>query len=269
MTVGSSSPFANAGVYQNQFEAGSNLNWVHGKHTFSFGADYSRTQLNVLNENNEVATIRTNDFASFLEGQLHNNGTRLFVGQSNRYYRANQLGLYAQDKWKATPNLTVDVGLRFDYNGPLSEKYGRLTNFNPSAYQYDLATDTVVNDGLVIAENYPQHGTKGAGASTLLANQFGFAPRVGIAWSPSFVKSVVVRAGFGLYYDRGEYFTEFSPSAGSGFNGPFGVTLERPSSCRWGRPRAPHSRHLSVPLLRTSPLAIRRTLHNSCRTNRT
>jgi hypothetical protein len=55
-----------------------------------------------------------------------------------------------------------------------------------------------------------------------------FEPRIGVVWSPSSVKNFVVRAGFGLYADRGEFFTEFSPSAGFGFNGPFGVTLEPP-----------------------------------------
>jgi hypothetical protein len=42
------------------------------------------------------------------------------------------------------------------------------------------------------------------------------------------VKNLVVRAGFGMYYDRGEYFTELSPPAGGGISGPFGVTVEEP-----------------------------------------
>jgi hypothetical protein len=49
-----------------------------------------------------------------------------------------------------------------------------------------------------------------------------------LAWSPKFLKNVVVRAGFGLYADRGEFFTELSPSAGGGISGPFGVTTEQP-----------------------------------------
>ena len=227
LDVGTTSPFANAGVYQNQFEAGTNFNWVRGKHSLSFGANYDRTQLNILNGNNEVATIQSPNFAGFLQGTLRS-GTTLFTGESNRYFRANQLGAYVQDKAKLTPNLTVDAGLRFDYDGPLSEKYGRLTNFDPAAYKYDVASDTVVNDGLVIAGNNPQYHTPGVSASTLRNHQFGFGPRIGVAWSPSFVKNLVVRAGAGIYYDRGEYFTEFSPSAGSGYNGPFGVTLEPP-----------------------------------------
>jgi hypothetical protein len=53
-------------------------------------------------------------------------------------------------------------------------------------------------------------------------------PRIGIVWSPQRLKNIVIRAGFGLYYDRGEYFTELSPPAGGGFNGPFGVTMLPP-----------------------------------------
>jgi len=227
LDIGTTTPFANAGMFQNQFEGGSNLNWVRGKHSFSFGVNYDRTQLNILNANNEVATIRMSGFKNFLQGNLRS-GTTLFTGESNRYFRANQLGAYAQDKVKLTPNLTLDAGLRFDYDGPLSEKYGRLTNFDPSVYKYDLASDTITNDGLVIAGNNPQYHTPGVSASTLKNNQYGFGPRIGVAWSPSFVKNFVVRAGVGIYYDRGEYFTEFSPSAGSGYNGPFGVTLEPP-----------------------------------------
>ena len=57
-------------------------------------------------------------------------------------------------------------------------------------------------------------------------HQWGFAPRIGIAWSP--MSKLTVRAGYGMYYDRGEFFSYLSPSAGSGFNGPFGVTLAPP-----------------------------------------
>ena len=57
-------------------------------------------------------------------------------------------------------------------------------------------------------------------------HQWGFAPRIGIAWAPT--SKLTVRAGYGIYYDRGEFFSYLSPSAGSGFNGPFGVTLAPP-----------------------------------------
>jgi len=64
--------------------------------------------------------------------------------------------------------------------------------------------------------------------STLTGRQWGFAPRLGVVWSPSHFKNIVFRGGFWMFYDRGQFFTEYSPSAGFGFNGPFGVTLEPP-----------------------------------------
>ena len=82
--------------------------------------------------------------------------------------------------------------------------------------------------GLVIAGNNKGFGTKGVSNSTLTGRQWGFAPRFGIVYSPGFVKNLVVRAGVGMYYDRGEYFSEFSQPAGGGISGPFGVTMSEP-----------------------------------------
>jgi len=226
----SGSPFANAGVIQNQFSVGSNANWVFGRHTISFGANWDHTQLNVINKSNQAATLTFATFPDLLTGTLRlgEANSVYFNGASNRYYRANQTGAFAQDNVKLTKNMVVTVGLRFDWDGPLSEKNGLLTNFYPSDYHYDLASDTVTNIGLVVAGNNKTFGTKGVSDSTLTGRQWGFAPRVGIVWSPSFVKNFVIRTSFGLYYDRGEFFSEFSPSAGNGFNGPFGVTLAPP-----------------------------------------
>ena len=133
-----------------------------------------------------------------------------------------------QDKLRIKPNLTLDIGLRWDWDGPLYETNGLLSNFYPQNYSYNVASDTITNIGLVIAGNNKAFGTKGVSNSTMTGRQWGFAPRIGLAYSPSFVKNVVVRAGFGMYYDRGEYFTELSPPAGGGISGPFGVTVEEP-----------------------------------------
>src|SRR5262249_38062388 len=82
---------------------------------------------------------------------------------------------------------------------------------------------------LVVAGNNSTLGTKGVSDSTLTGRQWGFGPRVGIVWSPANLKNVVVRSGFGMFYDRGEYFTELSPGAGAGgISGPFGITLAPP-----------------------------------------
>lgn len=235
--IGPASNFADAGIFQNDFEASTKYSWSLGKHTLAFGFQWDHTQLNVINKNDNLALLNFSNFQTFLEGDLctpnsffcGETGASTFVnGESNRYFRANQVGTYANDTWRVTPNLTVTAGIRWDWDGPLTEKYGRLANFYPSDYSYDSASDTITGIGIVVAGNNKQFGTKGVSDSTLTGRQWGFAPRIGIAWTPSFAKQLVVRAGYGLYYDRGEYVAELSPSAGGGFNGPFGVTVEPP-----------------------------------------
>ncbi|HEY6344830.1 MAG TPA: TonB-dependent receptor [Bryobacteraceae bacterium] len=227
LQFGPSTSFANAGMYQNEWQYGTSMNWIKGRHTISYGWQLNHTQLNVLNNNVNTDYIQFRTFLTFVEGTVKTgNGSDAFVGTGSRYYRSNTQGLFVNDNYKLRSNLTVTLGLRWDDDGGLSEKYGRLTAFNPSLYSYNAGTDTIMSSGLEIAGNNPSFATPGA-SDTLLKNpQWGFAPRVGIAWSP--MPKLTVRTGFGMYYDRGEFFSEFSPSAGSGFNGPFGVTLAPP-----------------------------------------
>ena len=234
MHVGPSTNFANAGVFQNLFEWSTKYTWVVGKHTTAFGLTYDYTQFNVDNRENDVATFTFRDMEDFLTGVLgtdKSSGT-LLDGETDRHFRSRQAGLFAQDSFKIMPNLTVTYGLRWDWDGPLYEINGLLTNFYPADYNYDLATDSFnpINGtpgiGIVVAGNNKLFGTKGVSDSTMKARQWGFAPRLGIAWSPK--RNFVVRAGYGMFYDRGEYFAELSPSAGLGISGPFGVTTEEP-----------------------------------------
>jgi Carboxypeptidase regulatory-like domain len=233
--IGPANNFANAGAFQNHFQGSTNYNWIVGRHTISFGFAWDYAQLNVLNRENQVASFNFSSFANFLTGTLGGrNGGLIVNGETNRYFRAKQAGTFIQDNFKVASNLTITAGVRWDWDGPLVEKNGLLTNFYKKNYSFDLASDTINNIGLVVAGNNKQFcATKStfcANDSTLTGRQWLFEPRIGIAWSPGFAKNVVVRAGFGLYADRGEFFTEFSPSAGIGVSGPFGVTAEQPFS---------------------------------------
>jgi hypothetical protein len=232
--IGPSTNFANAGIFQNQFEGASKYNWVLGNHTLSFGGAFDYAQLNVENRENRVAELNFSDMQDFLTGTLgtdHSSGL-LLDGETNRHFRSKQAGLFAQDSFKIKSNLTVTYGLRWDWDGPLYETNGLMTNFYPQDYGYDLGTDSFnsVNGtpgvGIVIPAINKTFGTKGVGASTLTGRQWGFAPRIGVVWSP--MKDLVVRAAFGMFYDRGEYFTELSASAGLGISGPFSVTTQEP-----------------------------------------
>jgi len=225
--LGPNPSFANAGMYQNQMEYATSLGWVKGRHTFTFGGTLDHTQLNIENSNTNTDIIVFSSFDNFLEGSLtDSNKATAFLGSANRYYRADTAGAFANDTYKVRSNVTVTAGVRWDFDGPMSEKYGRLTEFDPSTYAYNAGTDTITNSGLVVAGNNPTLGTAGAGNTLMKAHQFGIAPRIGIAWSPT--KKLTVRSGYGVYYDRGELFSYFSAGAGGGFSGPFGVTLSPP-----------------------------------------
>ncbi len=227
LQFGGSASFGNAGMYQNQWEYGTNINWVKGKHTISAGFQWDHTQLNIVNNNTSSDTIDFKTFVNFVEGGVRT-GTysAAFAGSASRYYRSDTGGAYINDNYKLRSNLTLNVGLRWDFDGPLSEKYGRLTDFNGNMYAYDAATDTITNSGLEFAGNNKQFATSGASDTLMTQHQFIIAPRIGVAFTPT--HKLTVRAGFGMYADRGEFFSYLSPSAGGGYNGPFGVTLAPP-----------------------------------------
>jgi hypothetical protein len=234
---GSNSQSAFTGVFQDRFMPSANAIWTLGKHTLTFGGSFSYTQLNTRDQRTNKGVIAFADFSQFLQGletSYSSNGfvTSAFLqGDANRYYRAKDTGAYLQDKFQIRPNLSLTAGLRFDDHGGLIEKYGRFYNFDPSRYSYDAASDTITSSGFVIAGNNKVFPTKGVSDSTLTGRQWGLGPRLGLAWSPKkFHNKIVVRAGWGMYYDRGELFTYLSPGVAAGVipGGPFGVNQAPP-----------------------------------------
>ena len=234
---GSNSQSAFTGVFQNRFMPSANAIWTLGRHTLTFGGSFSYTQLNTRDERTDKGVIAFNDFSQFLQGLETSYSSDGFVtsaflqGDANRYYRSKETGAYLQDKFQLRSNLSVTAGLRFDDHGGLTEKYGRFYNFDPSRYNYDAATDTIISNGFIIAGNNKVFPTKGVSNSTLTGRQWGLGPRLGLAWSPrKFNNKIVVRAGWGMYFDRGELFTYLSPGVAAGVipGGPFGVNQAPP-----------------------------------------
>ena len=234
----------NTGVFQNRLQPSANAIWTLGKHTVSFGFSYSYTQLNTIDKRTGTGTIATDDLSAYAQGYVTPGGssTGFYVssflsGNASRYYRANQIGSYVQDKFQVTPTISLTAGVRYDWDGGLTEKQGRIFNFDPSLYSYNSASDHIDNPGFIIAGNNA-NGTSGVSNTTLTGRQWGIGPRIGAAWQPEmFHSKVVVRTGFGMYYDRGELFSYFSPgyAIGTVTGGPFGVNQQLPfvtaSSC--------------------------------------
>jgi Carboxypeptidase regulatory-like domain len=239
MNIGSTSASQGAftGIFQNRWMPSANAIWSRGKHTFTFGGSFSYTQLNARDERTNTGMVGFLNFDDFLTGSPITYSADGFItttflqGDANRYYRSNEWGGFLQDKFQLRPNLSISAGIRFDDHGGLTEKNGRIFNFDPSAYNYDAATDTIASNGFIVAGNNPLFPTKGVSNSTLTGREWGLGPRVGLAWSPrAFNDKVVVRAGWGMYYDRGELFTYLSPGFASGViaGGPFGVNQTPP-----------------------------------------
>ena len=112
-----------------------------------------------MNKNTNTDVIDFNTFENFVEGGVKTGvASDAIIGSANRYYRSDTAGAYVNDNYKVRSNLTVTLGLRWDFDGPLSEKYGRLTAFNANQYSYNAATDTITNSGLEIAGNNRHRG---------------------------------------------------------------------------------------------------------------
>ncbi len=226
----------NTGVFQNRIMPSGTAIWAKGRHSISFGGSWSYTQLNTIDHRTGTGNVASPDFVTFANNWVTPYSTQNFTattflqGNASRYYRANETGLYAQDKFQATPTLSVTLGVRYDWDGGLTEKYGNIFNFDPKQYSYDAASDDITSSGFIIAGNNA-NGTKGVSKTTLTGRQWGIAPRLGIAWQPSmFHSKIVVRTGGGFYYDRGELFTYLSPgfAAGEVDGGPFGSSQTEP-----------------------------------------
>jgi hypothetical protein len=229
------------GYYQNRMNPSSNVIFAMGKHTIVAGGGYSYTQLNIENNRDGDAQIASKNFQKFLTGAvsgssvLESTDSASGRNDADRYYRTNEASAYLQDKWQVLTNLSITAGVRYDLHGGMTEKYGNMFNFDPSLYSVTGTTAvpnqpwTVNNAGFVIAGNNKYDATAGVSDSTLTGRQWGISPRLGFAWSPKVdYGTLVVRGGFGIYYDRGELFSYLSQPAGSGNGGPFGVTESAP-----------------------------------------
>lgn len=182
---------------ENQFEFRDVLNVVRGNMGWKFGGE-RRWEQNNDNLNGGSRPLYT--FAGLFNFA---NDTPLFYqinadprtgGPANakRAFRTNYYGLFAQNDWKVRPNLTVNLGLRWEYFSPLAEKNGQLSN-------------------IVFGSNGLQNAKIQVVDKLTKPDRNNFAPRVGFAYSPNFGEALggmlnenraVIRGGFGISYDR-------------------------------------------------------------------
>ena len=184
---------------QNTYGLADTLSWVNRQHAWKFGVEARREQ----NNNDQPGAERpqyqfrglmnfANDACCFFE-QVEVNPAGGALNEK-RYYRTSDYALFAQDDWKLRPNLTLNLGLRWEYFGPLTEAKGMISN-------YVLGSDFVVN-GFVCGSS-PLANRCRNGNQLYAAQHNDFGPRLGFAWSPGFGHDkLVFRGGFGIIFNR-------------------------------------------------------------------
>ena len=199
-TLGS---FTNAKFIRNTYDLRELLNWTKGNHALSFGFSIELDQSNIRNTDLENGSFNfTNDvtglsMASFLLGYQHT-----FSQTSGDFSdsRENPIGLFGNDKWKISPRLTLNYGLRWEPQQVMKEIWGRIEQFRPDAYAAGVRSTVIPSApaGLFFV------GDKYNGISVPDRGQTGdfnnFAPRVGVAWDPTGSGKMSLRAGGGLFY---------------------------------------------------------------------
>jgi hypothetical protein len=204
------------------FQLGDNVIWRHGKHNVRFGGDYRRLTTNLHSDPNprgqfvftglatsiNGATGTGYDFADFLIGVPQQ--TSIQYSPASYNFVANGWDLYFNDDWRLGANLTVDFGLRYEYAGPYTETHNRLVNLDPNS---NFTAVAPVQPGQTSAFSgvYP--------ASLVEPDRNNWAPRIGIAWKP--FSKTVVRAGYGINYNLGQYRNIIQQLA---FQPPFSIT---------------------------------------------
>ena len=194
-----SSTLADQSSRINAYTASDTLSWTVGNHRLKFGGEYRFSQVKFyFNAFSRGQIIYGNTTQTAFQNFLQGIGTSLMgSGVFDRYYKVTDTNGFVQDDWKISPRLTVNLGLRYDLYGLPVEDQGRLVNFIPG----QVRTGTPPN-GFVQAEGGPLAGVPFVEKTLVPVDKNNFSPRVGFAFDLWGDQSVVVRGGYGVYYDR-------------------------------------------------------------------
>ncbi len=182
--------------------------WVKSRHVMKFGFEHSRVRFNQPFFNNNRGTFNFNGarstfpLADFMMGMM-NTATRT-VGWNRNYLRATSMGMYFVDDFKLFPNLTLNLGVRYEIDFIPYDRYNHMTNFVPElgklvlAFNDDSVKDVIASVGLTDRVTYAD--AAGLPRQLVYPDYTNVAPRIGFAWTPFKDRKTVLRGGYGIFY---------------------------------------------------------------------
>ena len=181
--LGYGASFSGTGSVQRQYQLVNGLTWTRGKHSYKLGVDWRRlTPSYIATPYNSFVLVDSltavqQGFANSVSTGVEAPGQPIF----------DNLSLYLEDHWKIGSRLTLDYGLRWEFNPPPGPSNGYYPVTLTSS---DLASATLTSD-----HTQPYQ-----------TDHHSFAPRVGFAWSPISAQDhqLTVRGGFGIFFDTGQ-----------------------------------------------------------------
>jgi len=194
------------GRVQNTFQYSDSLSWTRGRHSLKFGADVFRYQANSFFDANFRGRIDFSSVTNFQQGTPSR--WRQNFGSSVRGNRSTDIFGFAQDDLRVTSTITLNLGVRFESSGGVSEVNGILSNLN-------LDGTAPLGGG-----GTGPLGTLDLGGQAFARNN-NWAPRLGIAWNPNHGK-LVVRGGYGWAYD----YIFLNPITNLRFSAPFVPSID-------------------------------------------
>jgi hypothetical protein len=202
---------------QTTWTIGDTMSTIRGSHSLRFGGEYRR---HLLDGDLQETRNRRHNFDTWMDfltvgyanpedrnraRQISDTG--LNVGSTVRHYRMNDWSWFLADDWKVSSTLTLNLGVRHDFYGFPMERDGFL-----ALYDFDAALATGnVQDGFVFASNFNPASVPGAAGLDLTISDRktivkpdldNIAPRASFAWQPRAGGAVVIRGGYGLFYER-------------------------------------------------------------------